>query len=605
MIKKRLIGLMADSKKYIFYNVGWQWLGLVLSVITMSAAGALFEAAYRELWRGEKGALDGRLLSSFALVILAAVWGRAVCTRRAARASYLAGSQVKTTLRRALYEKLASFGPSYHEQVPTAEAVQVAAEGVEQLEVYFSRYLPQLFYSLLAPLTLFAVLSRISVKAGAALLVCVPLIPLTIMAVQKLAKRLLNKYWSIYTGLGDSFLENLQGLTALKIYEADELKAQEMDEESERFRKITMKVLMMQLNSIIVMDVVAYGGAAVGMAVVLREYLSGLVSLGGAMTVILLSADFFLPMRLLGSFFHIAMNGMAASDKLFRILDLPDPDRGTEELPEGPLGIVLDGVTYSYDGERTVLDGVSLTVPERGLTSVVGLSGCGKSTAAGIVTGRNKGYGGSVRIGRGTAENACGAGVWKELARVSQASLMKHVTLVSHNSYIFKGTVEDNLRMAAPEASEQQLWEVLSQVNLADFLCGPGQNGLKTELLERGANLSGGQCQRLALARALLHDTPVYVMDEATSNIDVESESIIMETVRRMAEEKAVLLISHRLANVVDSDCIYVLSGGRVAEYGLHEELMARGGIYEELYRTQRELEEYAGSAEGRSRHAS
>ena len=572
MIKKRLLALMAESKKYIIQNIFWQWLGLLSSIITMGTAGWLFQT----VWDGFISLSD---CLPAAIVLFFCIGLRAYCSRRASAASANAGNDVKQELRQRLYEKLTRLGSSYHEKVPTAEAVQVAVEGVEQLEVYFGKYIPQLFYSILAPVTLFIVLSFVSLKASFVLLICVPLIPLTIMGVQKLAKRLLGRYWGIYTELGDSFLENLQGLTTLKIYQADEQKAQEMDQEAEHFRKITMKVLMMQLNSIIVMDVVAYGGAALGMIAVLREFASGTVSLGGTVTMILLSAEFFIPMRLLGSFFHIAMNGMAASDRLFAILDLEEGQTGEECLGDGPASVIFRDVCFSYDGERQILDQVSFQLPENGLISLVGTSGCGKSTIAGLLTGRNRGYRGTIRIGG------------KELSRIREDSLLSHVTMVSHNSYLFKGTVRENLLMAAPMATEKEMEAVLKKVNLYEFL--KSQRGLDTELMERGSNFSGGQCQRLALARALLHDTPIYIFDEATSNIDAESEEQIMEVIRELSQNHCVLLISHRLANVVDSRNIYVLSGGRLTEEGTHNELMGKKGIYAALYSEQNILESY------------
>lgn len=572
MIKKRLLALMAESKTYIIQNIFWQWLGLLSSIITMGTAGWLFQT----VWDGFISLSD---CLPAAIVIVLCIGLRAYCSRRASAASANAGNDVKQELRQRLYEKLTRLGSSYHEKVPTAEAVQVAVEGVEQLEVYFGKYIPQLFYSILAPITLFVVLAFVSLKASLVLLICVPLIPLTIMGVQKLAKRLLGRYWGTYTELGDSFLENLQGLTTLKIYQADEQKAKEMDQEAEHFRKITMKVLMMQLNSIIVMDVVAYGGAALGMIAVLREFASGTVSLGGTVTMILLSAEFFIPMRLLGSFFHIAMNGMAASDRLFAILDLEEGQTGEECLGDGPASVIFRDVCFSYDGERQILDQVSFQLPENGLISLVGTSGCGKSTIAGLLTGRNRGYRGTIRIGG------------KELSRIREDSLLSHVTMVSHNSYLFKGTVRENLLMAAPMATEKEMEAALKKVNLYEFL--KSQRGLDTELMERGSNFSGGQCQRLALARALLHDTPIYIFDEATSNIDAESEEQIMEVIRELSQNHCVLLISHRLANVVDSRNIYVLSGGRLTEEGTHNELMGKKGIYAALYSEQNILESY------------
>lgn len=563
---------MAESKTYIIQNIFWQWLGLLSSIITMGTAGWLFQT----VWDGFISLSD---CLPAAIVIVLCIGLRAYCSRRASAASANAGNDVKQELRQRLYEKLTRLGSSYHEKVPTAEAVQVAVEGVEQLEVYFGKYIPQLFYSILAPITLFVVLAFVSLKASLVLLICVPLIPLTIMGVQKLAKRLLGRYWGIYTELGDSFLENLQGLTTLKIYQADGKKAKEMDQEAEHFRKITMKVLMMQLNSIIVMDVVAYGGAALGMIAVLREFASGTVSLGGTVTMILLSAEFFIPMRLLGSFFHIAMNGMAASDRLFAILDLEEGQAGEECLGDGPASVIFRDVCFSYDGERQILDQVSFQLPENGLISLVGTSGCGKSTIAGLLTGRNRGYRGTVWIGG------------KELSRIREDSLLSHVTMISHNSYLFKGTVRENLLMAAPMATEIEMETVLKKVNLYEFL--KSQRGLDTELMERGSNFSGGQCQRLALARALLHDTPIYIFDEATSNIDAESEEQIMEVIRELSQNHCVLLISHRLANVVDSRNIYVLSGGRLTEEGTHNELMGKKGIYAALYSEQNILESY------------
>ena len=572
MIKTRLISLLSQSKKYIIYQVLWQWLALLVQIVAIIQVARLLEEA-----------VDGRFavhsLTRAGVIFVGVIAVRFVCERMAAKASYMASVDVKHVLREKIYDKMLRLGASYKEQVSTSEVVQVCSEGVEQLETYFGRYLPQLFYSLLAPVTLFVVLSFVSFKASLVLLLCVPLIPVSIMLVQKIAKKLLSKYWSIYTGLGDSFLENLQGLTTLKIYQADEKKATEMDEESEYFRKITMKVLTMQLNSTSVMDIMAYGGAAVGIIVVLGEFAAGKVIVSGALTVILLASEFFIPLRLLGSFFHIAMNGMAASDKIFCILDLPEPEQGTKMLSGDGLSVHLQDVHFAYEQNREILKGVTFDIPAGSFVSLVGESGSGKSTIAALLSGKNLGFSGSIRIGE------------TYLQDISEQSLMEHVTIIKHNSYLFKGTVEENLRMAKSDATDAEMIAVLKKVNLWEFL--RVQNGLQTELLEKASNLSGGQCQRLALARALLKDSKIYIFDEATSNIDMESEELIMSVIYELARTKSVLLISHRLSNVVKSDCIYFLEKGVITESGSHALLMAKKGLYQRLFDYQYQLEQY------------
>lgn len=572
MIKKRLIGLLKDSKKYIVQNVLWQWLGLLAQITAILAVGQFLDTAIF-------GSVTSREILTTGMVCAISIIIRMVSDKKASKASFLASADVKRVLREKIYEKLVRLGASYKEQISTSEVVQLSVEGVEQLETYFGRYLPQFFYSLLAPITLFAVLSFISWKASLVLLICVPLIPLSIVAVQKFAKRLLKKYWGSYTELGDSFLENLQGLTTLKIYQSDERKAKEMDEEAEKFRRITMKVLTMQLNSISVMDLVAYGGAAIGMVVVVREYIDGSLGFAGAFAILLLAAEFFIPLRLLGSFFHIAMNGMAASDKIFRLLDMPERELGTEELSGEELDINFENISFSYEKERPILKDVSFHIPKGQFVSLVGESGCGKSTIASLILGRNRQYQGKILLGG------------MDLKNIKEKSLMEQITLVRHNSYLFKGTVEENLLMGNPNATQEQMIEVLKKVNLWEFL--NGQEGLCTKLAEKGSNFSGGQCQRLCIARALLHNTEIYIFDEAASNIDVESEEIIMDLIRQLAETKTVLLISHRLANVKKSHCIYVLSEGKIVEKGTHRELMEQSGVYKEMYRTQKNLENY------------
>lgn len=572
MIKTRLVKLLSHAKKYIVYQVLWQWIALLSQIAAIFRVAGLLQQAV-------EGTITAESIAMSAIVFAVVIAVRFVCERMASKASYMASVDVKRILRDRIYEKMLRLGASYKEHVSTSEVVQVSTEGVEQLETYFGRYLPQLFYSLLAPVTLFMLLASVSVKASVVLLICVPLIPMSIVFVQKLAKKLLNKYWGIYTGLGDSFLENLQGLTTLKIYQADEMKAKEMDAESENFRKITMKVLTMQLNSTSVMDIMAYGGAAVGMIVVIVEFVHGRVDLAGALSIVLLASEFFIPLRLLGSFFHIAMNGMAASDKIFKILDLPEPEAGTRRLDNRQLSVQLEQVRFAYEEEREILRGITLDIPVGSFVSLVGESGSGKSTIAGLLSGKNRLYQGKIEIG-GVA-----------LSDIAEESLMEHVTLIRHNSYLFKGTVADNLRMAKADASEAEMIAVLQKVNLWDFLS--VQQGLETELLEKASNLSGGQCQRLALARALLRNSEIYIFDEATSNIDMESEELIMAVIHELAQTKSVLLISHRLSNVVKSDCIYMLADGVIQESGSHEELMNKKGAYQKLFAYQEQLEQY------------
>ena len=572
MINKRLIGTVAESKKYIAGNVILQWCSLTANIALMLSISRMLAELFR-------GSASVQLFTVTGIVVILALAVRFFCSIGAAKMGYFSSKAVKKSLREKIYQKLLRLGSSYNEQVKTSEVVQVAVEGVDQLETYFGAYLPQFFYAMLAPLTLFIVLCFVNVAAAVVLLICVPLIPVAIAAVQTWAKKLLSKYWGQYTELGDTFLENLQGLTTLKIYQADAFKQQEMNEQAEKFRKITMKVLTMQLNSITIMDLIAYGGAALGVIMAVTQYQSGGVSLEGCLLIILLAADFFIPMRQLGSFFHIAMNGMAASDKIFRLLDREETKLEITESFPSDHTIRCSGLSFSYDPDREILHSVDLTFPQGSFTALVGESGCGKSTLASILMGRNRGYTGTVSVG----------GV--SLSSIQEESLLRNITYISHQSYLFKGTVRDNLLMGKPAASDEELWAVLSQVNLAEFL--KAEQGLDTRLLEKASNLSGGQCQRLALARALLHDSPVYIFDEATSNIDVESENDIMREIHELAKSKTVILVSHRLANVVGADHIYVLDHGIVAESGSHEELLAHHGLYERLWSAQQTLEQF------------
>ncbi len=581
MINKRLIGMVGESKKYIAGNVILQWCSLAANIVMMTSIVCLLQNLFQKVADTESIAVGG--LAATAVAALIAVVIRFSCTIGASRMGYLSSKAVKSILWEKIYCKLLKLGSSYREQVQTSEVVQVAVEGVEQLETYFGAYLPQFFYAMLAPVTLFLYLCFVNVPSAIVLLVCVPLIPVAIAVVQTWAKKLLSKYWGQYTALGDTFLENLQGLTTLKIYRADGYKNEEMNRESEKFRRITMKVLTMQLNSITIMDLIAYGGAALGVIMAVTQYRGGHVSLAGCLLIILLAADFFIPMRQLGSFFHIAMNRMAASDKIFRLLDLPEAEEKTGKVPSD-CSIECSDLCFSYDADREILHGINMRFPKGSFVSVVGESGCGKSTVAAVLMGRNKGYTGTVKIGD------------VELSEISETSLMQNFTYISHQSYLFKGTVRDNLLMGKSDADDSELWTVLQRVNLSDFL--QSENGLDTPISEKGGNLSGGQCQRLALARALLHDSPVYIFDEATSNIDVESENDIMREIHALAGRKTVILISHRLANVAASDNIYIMEDGAVKESGRHDALLKQEGIYARLWNVQQSLENYGKEGE-------
>lgn len=570
MINKRLINTVDKSKKYIAFHVIAQVVSLIANIIVIFTLGFFLEKLFTK-------ELSTKIIFIVILIAIITILIRFTCSKLIAKMSFLASKSVKLVLRDKIYQKLLKLGNRYNEKVSSAEVVQVSVEGVDQLETYFGGYLPQFFYSMIAPLILFVVLSFVSFKAAIVLLICVPLIPISIALVQTFAKKLLSKYWGKYTSLGDTFLENLQGLTTLKIYQADEIKNKKMNEEAESFRKITMKVLVMQLNSITIMDLVAYGGAALGVIFAASEFNSGAISLMGCFAIILLSADFFIPMRQLGSFFHIAMNGMAASDKIFRLLDIEEPIAKNRQIDKNNYTVKAEKLSFSYDNERMVLKAIDFTVPMKGMVAIVGKSGCGKSTIAGILTGRNTGYISSVKIG----------GI--ELSDINEKSLMENIVYISHKSYLFKGSVRENLLMGRASASDSELWTVLDRTNLSSFL--RQQQGLDTELSERGANLSGGQRQRLALARALLHDASIYIFDEATSNIDVESENLIMNQIYSLSNEKAVIVISHRIANIIKAENIIVMDKGEIKEVGKHLQLLNKKGIYSRLWNTQQDIE--------------
>lgn len=713
MIKKRLLELLEDALKYIKEQIIWKVLGLISQIVIVICISKIISKVVTvgmTLINGREASISAGSFIKYIVPAIICIVLRFIFDKKETESSFNASADVKKILRQKIYDKLLSLGSSYKEKVSSAEVTQLMTEGVDQLETYFGLYLSQLFYALIAPVILFIVTCFISIRAAIILLVFVPLIPISIVVVQKIAKRLLNRYWSMYASLGDSFLDNIQGLTTLKIYQSDQYAANKMDAESEHFRNVTMKVLTMQLNSTSVMDIMAYGGAAAGIIVSLSEYSKNSITLSGALTIILLAAEFFLPMRRLGSYFHIAMNGMAASDKIFNLLDLEEPAGGEEDYPEDADCISFDKVFFSYDKNTNdknsndidignkddsnketsnketgnkeaasfgkvpvtdtalspsdnpddiglinrqkekgaVLKSVNMKIPKGSFTAIVGVSGSGKSTIASLLMGRQKNYQGSIKIGD------------KEISLIKENELFKNITLVSSGAILFKGTIRDNLAIAgcnkskdkecaSNESAEQKsahnesantitdelMLEALKKVNLLTLNSNAADsnatdsatndntitikkdnsqiqtdqiqsnslqnaqdiktNILDMEILENASNLSGGQKQRLAIARALLHDTDIYIFDEATSNIDAESEEMIMTAIKDIAKDHTVILITHRLANVVDADKIYMLKDGCIQEEGTHKDLMNHFGSYALLFNAQQKLENYNG----------
>ena len=573
MFHKRLMREFKENQSMIAGMVLTQWLMLFANIVLMIATADMVEAVVKE--KGIPQTFIQLVVTLFLILIV-----RGFLSYWNQQLSFCISKQLKERLRALVYEKLMRMGSNYKNSLKTAEIVQISTEGVEQLEIYFGKYVPQFFYSMIAPLTLFVIVGEMSLKVALVLLLCVPLIPVSIIAVQKFAKKMLAKYWGTYTQLGDSFLECLQGLTTLKIYQADERYAKKMDEESENFRKITMRVLMMQLNSISVMDLVAYGGTAVGIILSILELQKGAINLPQCFFIMMISSEFFLPLRLLGSFFHIAMNGNAAADKIFALLDEKEETMETTEAETETKeqGLRVEQVLFSYEENQPVLKGISMTA-KKGLTAIVGESGCGKSTLVSLLMKEQQKKAGTILINGRKIEN------------ISSELLHKKITRVCHDSYLFAGTIRENLLMGKEDASDEEMLEALRKVNLLSFVRENG--GLSMVLLEKASNLSGGQKQRLALARALLHQTDVYLFDEATSNIDVESENDIMEVISQLAKAKVVLLISHRLANVTKANQIYVMKNGTFVEHGTHDELLGQEGYYAKLFLEQKQLERY------------
>lgn len=571
MFDKRLLKEMPNAKPYIYKQVLCQWIALLMNIAFTVLLCLLFGQLFHE-----QLTINHMMIIIALMIVLFIV--RAYVLKKSTYYSYKGASLVKKTLRQRVFEKVLSLGNHYQDDVKTSELVQLSVEGINQLETYFSLYLPQLFYSVLAPLTLFVLTAFLYWKSALVLFICVPLIPLSIVLVQKFAKKLLAKYWNSYTTLGDSFLENLQGLTTLKIYQSDAFKQQQMNQEAENFRRVTMRVLIMQLNSISVMDIVAYGGAGLGSFFAIMHFQDQTLSLFGALFILLVSFEFFIPLRQLGSFFHIAMNGIAASDKIFKILDLPTQQQGTETLSL-PCPITLEHVDFQYDESRSILKDISLQIQPQQFIGIVGESGSGKSTIAKLIMGYHRYQKGNLYIGK------------HQRHEINDHDFMNHVMYVTHDPMIWKGTLRDNLDIFS-QYSDEQLWNVLEKVRLAGFF--REQDGLNTFLLENGSNLSGGQKQRLNLARALLKDCDIYIFDEATSNIDVESENHILAMIQELSKIKTVIFITHRLKSVVDCDNIYVIQKGCLVEQGTHFALMQQKGLYHTMYQTQQELEVYS-----------
>ena len=584
MINKRLINEMGDTKKYIKLQVFLQWIALLCNIVMVFTLTSLLQKAING------GAETGEIIKTaiISIVVMAirhiVMYKESVCSGESSKV-------VKSKLRHMIYEKLLKIGDKYQDKFSTSEILQVSAEGVEQLEIYFSKYLPQLFYSLLAPMTLFVLVSFMSLKTAFVLFICVPLIPISIIRIQKFAKKLLAKYWGSYVQLGDHFLDNMQGLTTLKVYQSDEFKNKEMNVDAENFRRITMKVLTMQLNSVTLMDLIAYGGSALGVVFASLEFAQGNIEFSQALAIILLSAEFFIPLRLLGSFFHIAMNGMAASEKMFKLIDMEEDSNVEKEYYNNVKEVSVDkntedktyisgeNIEFGYEEGKNVIKGISFEIPKNSFVSIVGESGCGKSTLASILMGYNK-----INSGKLSVKN-------RNSEEISTDEKMKLMTMVSFQNYLFKGTVRENLLMGRHDIEDDKLLDALKSVNLYEFFS--TLEGLETKIAEQASNLSGGQRQRLCIARALLHDSEIYIFDEATSNIDVESEEIIVDLIKKLKREKTVIQITHRLANVVESDEIYMMDSGNIIEKGTHSELMERKGRYEKMYTAQKELELY------------
>ncbi len=567
MIDKQLFRLIGENKKYIFITVAWMLMGMLANLsITASICYALFLLT-------EKAAISS-LRMPF-LIVAVGIAMRYISTILVGNFKDIIGRNVKKDLRQRAYHKIVQLGEKGADNMSMAGLTQVCMEGIEQLDLYYSIYLPQFFFSLISPLILFAISVSINWRVAFALLLCVPVIPMSIVMVSKYAQKVFEKYWGKYTSMGDSFLDSVQGLKELKIFQSDEKQNTYMNKSAEEFRIITMKVLVMQLASITIMDLVAFGGAGVGISFAIAGAKSGASPIL-ALFLILIAADFFLPLRALGSAFHVAMNGASAGKKIITLLEMPEPIWSTEKLDGTE--IALRKIHFSYDGKREVLRDVSISFAQRGMHAIVGESGSGKSTIVGMITGANRAQSGEVTIGS------------KNIESLSREDYYDHLAVVSYNTYIFNTSVRENFYLAKQDISDEEIFESLRRVNLYDFVVENG--GLDKVITEDANNISGGQRQRLALAINLAADKEIYIFDEATSNIDIESEAIIMENIQALSQSKSVIVISHRLANVIGADKIFYMEAGEVKESGTHLELLEKNGGYAKLFQTQKSLEE-------------
>ncbi len=570
MFDRELIRLIGGNKKYVVYAVLLMVLGLLANIgITASICWAIWLTIPPQ----ESEAVT-YLYPAIAAV--AAIFVRYMASRLTGDLKDKLGRKVKKDLRKRTYDKILKLGVRSTDGMSMAGLTQVSMEGVEQLDLYYSTYLPQFFFAMIAPILLFCICVGIDWRFSVVLLACVPVIPVSIIAVSKYAKRVFAKYWGIYTSMGDTFLDSVQGLKELKIFKADAARHKKINASAEEFRKITMKVLVMQLMSITIMDLIAFAGAGAGTALAIVGVMHDGLSPAAALFLILVAVEFFLPLRSLGGAFHVAMNGASAGRKILSLLRMPDPVWGMKQVASHELS--LSHVTFSYDGKRDVLKDVCMAFPERGMTAIVGESGCGKSTVVNLLIGANRPQKGQVSVGRDSLES------------VSRQAYYAQLAVVSYNTYIFNDTVRANFRLAKKDVSEGEIWAALKKVNLEGFIRDNG--GLDKVITEDAANVSGGEKQRLALAVNLVADKDIYIFDEATSNIDIESEEIIMNTIKEMSANKNVVVISHRLGNVVPADNIYYMEDGEVKESGTHERLMAEGGGYAALYKMQKTLEE-------------